>query len=163
MPTFRYGHGDTTYTVQIEALGSGHYRATVDNRLYTFHSAALENGGWLIVLEHLRHIVYTAAEKEARYVSVDGETFTLTLPRPRPAGRRGAQAGGNVLTAQMPGQIREVLVSQGDRVARGAALIILEAMKMEIRVTAPADGVLAKLYVRKGDTVERGQPLAEIE
>jgi 3-methylcrotonyl-CoA carboxylase alpha subunit len=163
MPTFRYQHGDETHTIQLEPLGNGHYRATIGDRVYTFHASALENSGWLLLLEHTRHTVYTAAHKDTRYVSVDGHAYTLAQPRPRPTARRGGQAGGSALTAQMPGQIREVLVSQGEHVARGAALVILEAMKMEIRVSAPADGVVARLHVAKGDTVERGQPLVELE
>jgi biotin carboxyl carrier protein len=163
MPTFRYQHGDTVYTVQLEALGGGQYRATIGERAYTFHASALDNMGWLLLMEHTRHSIYTAAHKDTRYVSVDGHTYTLTQPRPRASARRSGQADGKALTAQMPGQIREVLVSQGDSVARGATLVILEAMKMEIRVSAPADGKVARLHVAKGDTVERGQPLVELE
>ena len=163
MPAFRYGHGDAVHTVQIEALGGGHYRASIGERVYTFHASALENNGWLLLLEHARHTVYTAAERETRFVSVDGDAYTLAQPHPRPTARRSGGAGGSVLTAQMPGQIRGVLVQQGETVARGAALVILEAMKMEIRVSAPADGVVAKLHVATGDTVERGQPLVELE
>ncbi|MBC7812830.1 MAG: acetyl-CoA carboxylase biotin carboxyl carrier protein subunit, partial [Burkholderiales bacterium] len=88
-------------------------------------------------------------------------TFTAANPaaRSRPRGR--SSAGGD-LTAQMPGLVREVLVSEGDTVERGQTLLILEAMKMEIRVSAPTDGVVKRLLVAVGDVVERGQRLAEL-
>jgi biotin carboxyl carrier protein len=59
--------------------------------------------------------------------------------------------------------VREVLVAEGDTVQRGQTLVILEAMKMEIRVAAPGDGQVRRLLVRQGDVVERGQRLVEIE
>jgi biotin carboxyl carrier protein len=60
----------------------------------------------------------------------------------------------------MPGVVRRVLVGQGERVERGQVLIVLEAMKMEIRVSAPHAGVVETISVREGESVERGQGLA---
>ena len=62
----------------------------------------------------------------------------------------------------MPGQVRAVNVSEGDAVTKGQTLLVLEAMKMEIRVHAPRDGVVKKLLVKQGQTVEREQILIEI-
>jgi biotin carboxyl carrier protein len=73
-----------------------------------------------------------------------------------------SRSGGD-LTAQMPGQVVETLVSDGESVASGQTLVILEAMKMEIRIAAPADGVVKKVLVSQGDIVDRGQPLVEME
>jgi biotin carboxyl carrier protein len=63
----------------------------------------------------------------------------------------------------MPGQVVDVLVAEGETVTRGQTLVILEAMKMEIRAAAPADGRVKRLLVGKGDVVERGQHLVEFE
>jgi len=70
---------------------------------------------------------------------------------------------GASLTAQMPGQVRALLVAKGDSVTRGQTLVILEAMKMEIRVAAPSDGKISRVNVQQGEVVERGQTLVEIE
>jgi biotin carboxyl carrier protein len=63
----------------------------------------------------------------------------------------------------MPGQVRAVNVSEGDAVTKGQTLLVLEAMKMEIRIQAPRDGKIMKLFVKQGQTVEREQLLIEIE
>ena len=63
----------------------------------------------------------------------------------------------------MPGQVTVVLVKAGDETTRGQTLLILEAMKMEIRVTAPADGHVQQVMVQSGDVVERGQHLVLFE
>jgi biotin carboxyl carrier protein len=63
----------------------------------------------------------------------------------------------------MPGQVRAVNVSEGDTVTKSQTLLVIEAMKMEIRIHAPRDGKVKKLFVQQGQTVERDQVLVEIE
>ncbi|MCB0002281.1 MAG: acetyl-CoA carboxylase biotin carboxyl carrier protein subunit, partial [Anaerolineae bacterium] len=55
-----------------------------------------------------------------------------------------------------------VLVSAGDAVERGETLVLLEAMKMELRITAPAGGTVTGVRCKAGDVVDRGQVLVEI-
>jgi biotin carboxyl carrier protein len=63
----------------------------------------------------------------------------------------------------MPGLVRRVLVEPGAAVAAGQPLLVLEAMKMEQTVTAPADGVVAELRAKAGEQVAAGQVLAVVE
>src|SRR5262249_11833417 len=65
-----------------------------------------------------------------------------------------APAAGPV-RAPMPGTVSVVDVAEGQRVAAGARLLVIEAMKMEHVLTAPADGLVRDLRARPGDTVER--------
>jgi 3-methylcrotonyl-CoA carboxylase alpha subunit len=76
--------------------------------------------------------------------------------------RQTSKASGGTLEAAMPGQVRGVLVGEGDIVEKGQALALLEAMKMEIRVAAPQAGKVIKVLIKVGDVVERGQQLFEI-
>jgi pyruvate carboxylase subunit B len=62
----------------------------------------------------------------------------------------------------MPGRVVKILVSEGEVVARGAPTIIVEAMKMENELHAPTAGVVRRVAVREGDTVDAGQVLVEI-
>jgi len=70
--------------------------------------------------------------------------------------------GGN-LDAPMPGTIIEVLVKEGDAVERGAPLLILEAMKMEHAICAPAAGTVKAIHFRKGEQVKEGMELIAFE
>ncbi|HRF95660.1 MAG TPA: biotin/lipoyl-binding protein, partial [Aggregatilineales bacterium] len=88
-------------------------------------------------------------------------SFTLTQPNPQ-ARKRKRAGGGDDLTAQMPGKVVDVMVSAGDVVKKGQTLLLLEAMKMEIRVSAPHDGTIKGVFTKKGDVVDRGQRLVEI-
>jgi acetyl/propionyl-CoA carboxylase alpha subunit len=78
--------------------------------------------------------------------------------------RRATKRAGNAdtLSAAMPAQVRGVLVAEGDAVDRGQTLVLLEAMKMEIRVAAPHAGKVKRVLVTVGDVVERGQKLVEL-
>ena len=62
----------------------------------------------------------------------------------------------------MPGKILGVKANPGQAVKKGDAVIILEAMKMEIPVVAPEDGTVASIDVAVGDTVEAGAVLATL-
>ena len=76
--------------------------------------------------------------------------------------RKQASAPGDVSTT-MPGNIVEVLVKAGDKVVEGQPVLIAEAMKMETEVQAPIAGTVKKVHVAKGDRVNPGEVLIEIE
>ncbi len=67
------------------------------------------------------------------------------------------------IKAPMPGLVLSLLVKEGDTVAKGDGLLILEAMKMENLIKAQSDGKVKKIHVEKGAKVEKNQPLIEME
>ena len=78
-----------------------------------------------------------------------------------PAPAAGAQ-GSVAVTAPMPGKIVGIKAEPGKTVAKGEAIIVLEAMKMENEIVAPADGTIASINVSVGDSVEAGATLATL-
>ena len=101
------------------------------------------------------------AEDGPLYVDhAEGAARLTPLPRlPEPAEHT---APGSLL-APMPGSVLRVEVAPGDRVTRGQTVLVLEAMKMEHRITAPADGVVSGVHVEKGRQVDAGAVLAIIQ
>jgi acetyl-CoA carboxylase biotin carboxylase subunit len=81
-----------------------------------------------------------------------GETFTLKPFDPFEAAEQGGEASDRVITP-MPGKIIQVLVKAGDMVKRGQPLAMLEAMKMEHTLSAPADATVEEVSVATGDQV----------
>lgn len=73
-----------------------------------------------------------------------------------------AAAGGEV-RAPMPGLVLDVLVDEGDEVAADQGLLVLEAMKMENELKAPAGGVVRAVHAASGDAVDKEELLIEIE
>ncbi|MGM9615607.1 MAG: biotin/lipoyl-containing protein [Oscillospiraceae bacterium] len=73
-----------------------------------------------------------------------------------------ATASGTVVSAPLPGNILAIQVKEGDAVKEGQVLVLIEAMKMENEVMAPADGVVKQIAVTKGAVVATGDTLLVI-
>jgi pyruvate carboxylase subunit B len=96
-----------------------------------------------------------------REVAVGIEDERTRLAREATGGRRG---GGHAaaLKSVMPGVVREIRIVAGDTVQAGQPLLILEAMKMENEIRAPAEGVVEKVHVEPGTAVEKGALLVTL-
>ena len=95
------------------------------------------------------------------HVFTDAGYRSLTWVDPLAHTAQDAAAGGN-LTAPMPGKLLSFAVAVGDKVTAGQALAVMEAMKMEHTVAAPADGTVAELLYAPGDQVAEGVPLLRL-
>ncbi|WP_103607574.1 biotin/lipoyl-containing protein [Campylobacter concisus] len=69
----------------------------------------------------------------------------------------------NDIVASLPGAVHKILVSTGDHVKKGQAVVVLEAMKMEIEVKAPKDGIIGSIEVSKGQSVANNQVVARFK
>ena len=78
------------------------------------------------------------------------------------APKAAAGAGSIKVEAGAAGKVFKIEASVGQKVSRGDAVLIVEAMKMEIPVVAPEDGTVASIDVAVGDAVEAGQTLATL-
>ncbi|MEM9952106.1 MAG: acetyl-CoA carboxylase biotin carboxyl carrier protein subunit [Chloroflexota bacterium] len=156
-----YSHNGEKITLRLDKQADGSYSAIINDETFHFQATQLRQGTWLIDLNGQRHTVHTAQEGDQRYAQVDGVQYQLEKASRRRRNNQSAGSGGD-LTSEMPGQVIDVRVAEGDTVSSGDVLLVLEAMKMEIRITAPQDGTVTKLMVAQGDIVERGQTLAEV-
>lgn len=130
-------------------------------------ATALPDGGWLFHLpdgrvhrldtEHRRAGMVAVMHRARPYeVHVRSEHDALL-------GVGGPGHGGSGhLMSSMPGKIVKVLVAVGDAVAAGDGVVILEAMKMENVVKAPVGGVVERIHVSEGTSVESDAPLVDI-
>ncbi|WP_410624485.1 biotin carboxylase N-terminal domain-containing protein [Amycolatopsis sp. cmx-8-4] len=144
------------------SLGRSGLRVTVNGEPLGGSVRLLSASPSLVELEidgvHRTYAVHPRAG--VSYVdSSDGSAALAEVPRF--ADPDSATAAGSLL-ATMPGAVVRVLAGEGDAVTAGQPLVVLEAMKMEHTVAAPADGVLSDLRVSQGDQVDTGQVLAVV-
>ena len=134
-------HGETYH---IHVSGSGQ---TVDGRkpYYIKVDDKLEE----VYLEPLQEVYASGPEAPVSTGTAQGE-------RPKPTGP------GDV-TTPMPGRVVKVLVTDGAQVVTGDPVLVIEAMKMENKVTAPIDGTVKTIHVKEGDQVNADETLIQIE
>jgi len=103
--------------------------------------------------------VYAQGEMDHVFAA-KGATQILSIDLLAHAGE--AQAEGGRLTAPMPGKVVSFAVKAGDKVSKGQPLAVMEAMKMEHTIAAPADGTVQELLYAPGDQVSEGAELLKI-
>jgi biotin carboxyl carrier protein len=155
-----YQLGAEVKVVRLERQGES-VRISIDDRVYDVQVNDVRTGEVMFSVHGTTHIAFVASAGSTHYVGIAGEVFELKKPDLRRAQRKQHHGEDN-LSASMPGQVTRVLVNEGDTVQRGQPLIVLEAMKMEIKITAPYAGRIAKVIAKPGQVVDRGQGLIEM-
>jgi acetyl/propionyl-CoA carboxylase alpha subunit len=146
--------GDADYDVEVDAD-----RVTIAGAGEPLGVRPEGDGRWTVVTPAGEVAAIAALRGDAVWVGIDGHVFEIKV---RHGGRRRAStADDDALSAPMPATVVRLLVQPGARVAAGDLLIALEAMKMELAVRAPHDGVVKAIHCREGDLVQPGTPLIE--
>ncbi len=162
---YRYQVGDNIKTVTVERK-NGRFLVTVNGETFDVGVASSEPNLFNLEIGGRRWRTVVGHSGNRRCVALNGDVwqFERITEQSRRKRRGGAgSAGSGALEAAMPGQVLDVLVSVGDAVSAGDTLVLLEAMKMELRITAPAAGTVKAVHCTAGETVNRGQLLVEVE
>lgn len=157
--TFHFAQAGETRSVHVEQEGA-HCLVRVGERTFAIAATVGDAGRLDLDVAGARRRVFAVRQGDRTYVWLDGEVWTLTKTDLRL--RRAQPTAQGALDAAMPGRVLDVLVAPGDVVQRGATLLLLEAMKMELRIQAPADGTVVQVHVSPGAVVERGQLLVTV-
>jgi 3-methylcrotonyl-CoA carboxylase alpha subunit len=148
--------------------GLGGFRANASP--YRQVEVALGGRNYMTHIDPAPHAAPHAASLGARVRRIDGapvlfqhgEAWEFGLPTSTRT-IAGSAISDGALRSPMPGRIVSVAVELGQRVAKGATVIALEAMKMEHALIAPFDGIVVELSVAAGDQVPEGMALARID
>jgi 3-methylcrotonyl-CoA carboxylase alpha subunit len=152
--------GGTTHRVRLRAKGSA-LALDIGGREYAA-SVQSDGAGLAIDFDGSRVAATVVPVGEDRYVFCGGESRRLRLVDPLAHAGDEEPRGGH-LAAPMSGTVISVLVEQGQRVAQGAPLLILEAMKMEHTIVAPAAGTVSAVNCRVGEQVQEGADLIDLD
>jgi 3-methylcrotonyl-CoA carboxylase alpha subunit len=157
--------GEVDQEVEVLRHGAG-YRVRIGDRWLEadfvnagpyVRSLRLEDGTQFSLIHH--------REGTMHEITLGGTTVSVEMIDPTAAKRRRRDdelGTSGTIKALMPGRVVRVLVEKGDAVRKGTGLLILEAMKMENEIQAPADGTVDELFVTPGQTVEAGADLVHI-
>jgi acetyl/propionyl-CoA carboxylase alpha subunit len=117
--------------------------------------------------------IFTYGGKKLSYVSewiqgtlwvhVDGKTFAIEgVGQSRKSRKTSEGSDQNKVSAPMPGKVTKVLIQEGQKVEKGQAVVVMEAMKMEYTLKAEIAGPIAKVAAKVGSQVSLGDLLVEI-
>ena len=155
--TLLLGASETVTPVQAVHAASGHYRLTIGDRTVAAHATATG-----VSIDGVRHTISVIRRGDSVTAICRGRARGFTLIDPlAPPNAHGM--GSDRVAAPIPARVTHVMVKPGDSVTKGTPLIVLEAMKMEITLPAPRDGVIATIRCAAGDMVDEGTDLIQFE
>jgi biotin carboxyl carrier protein len=162
--------GDRQRLVRIEPEGDG-LRLRVDGEEFVVGCEAVAGGEWCLLLNGRPRLVHVRADSPGRFrVSLAGGETLVELRDPLAARLASAAPGATIrqareieIHAPMPGVVFAVHAREGDEVAEGAPLLVLEAMKMQNALASPAAGIVRSVRVTPGQAVDGEALLLVIE
>ena len=138
-----------TYAVDFNPIGDQPvYSMIVDGNSYEAYVYP-DDEGWQVLLHGRLFPTTVEDEREKRLRAASGGAV--------------AQRGEFHLKAPMPGLVVAVSVEEGQAVAKGDVLVILESMKMQNELKAPREGVISRIRIAVGDSVDQRQTLLSVE
>jgi acetyl/propionyl-CoA carboxylase alpha subunit len=143
--------------LDVELLPDGRLRA--GDAVFTAQD--LGAGAWRVVADGKAVYLWIAGPREHPWVYFDGIVYRPQVGH-TPATRQQRDEAAS-LSAPMPATVRAVLVTPGQTVIRGETIVILEAMKMELPLRAPHDGIVKHVRCQPGEMVQPGVPLVEMQ
>ncbi len=156
-----FRHGEEQQTVNVAYRPDG-YTLTVDGQSVFARGELNARGLLRVELDGTRMDATVVAANEKRHVFLHGHAWPLSNVDPLHFSGEGGGAEGGLL-APMPGKVISLIAAEGASVAKGAPLLILEAMKMEHTINAPAAGTVKAFRFAVGDQVGDGDELVEFE
>jgi 3-methylcrotonyl-CoA carboxylase alpha subunit len=154
-------HGEP-HTALFTRLHGGSLQLTIDGNTAALRYTPVAGGALDVRYGDLRSTVHLYKKGEVAHVfTAQGATQIVAIDALAHAGEVHAEVGR--LTAPMPGKVVSFAVKAGDAVKKGQTLAVMEAMKMEHTIAAPADGTVAELLFAPGDQVTEGAELLKLE
>ena len=158
---------DKESVVQIKCVGANSFILSVDGKDIEVDFQRTGHNLYSIIIDNKSYEIDIHSDRESYDVLVNGDYFKIDILDElkkvlRDRVSKGLQ-GRQVIAAQMPGIVTQVMVEEGQEVEEGQPLLILVAMKMENQIKAPKAGVVQNVYVEANQTVAIGDKLAVIE
>ncbi len=152
--------GEAAFDLSVSPAGARDYTVREDGNSVSVHVVSLEESRAILAVDGAHRHLSFHAEGDALYLGEAGRDFRFGSSRSA-ASLEDEQGGGRVV-APMHGKILEIAVEPGDTVVRGDRLLVIEAMKMQHDIVAPAAGAVAGVLQQAGVQVAAGDPLVDI-
>jgi propionyl-CoA carboxylase alpha chain len=160
MEQLRFRCGDSDIELAYRLHRDGRFRLLCDDHEHIIE--AYDCGAGTVDLDNNGRRLQFTVKANGNDWLIHSAAGDLVLEQQARFPDRSLDANTGGLTAPMPGSVLATEVATGAAVAKGDLLLIMEAMKMEHRITAPRDGVIETIHVAVGDQVDNGQLLVSM-
>lgn len=158
-----FRHRDRHLTVQLQREPDGRFLATVDEDAVAVEASILDGSTVAVKGQGNAQVVRLVRVGQTYQVAVDGRVYILNSESAAAGDGTHPTLAAPEIIAPMPGKVLSVLVEEGQRIATGDGLLILEAMKMENRIVSEAPAIVRRVHVSDGQMVDGGALLIELE
>ena len=161
-------HGQREERVRVRRVAGG-FEVSIGDRAYTVDASAARAGLHSLRIDGVQHEVAVHRQEAGVYwVSTAEESGSVEVADPLThlaSQTRGGKSGKRRqrVNAYMPGRVVALLAEEGQEVVTGQGVVVLEAMKMELPIKAPRSGVVRAVNCAKGELVQPGVILLELE
>ena len=159
--SFEFEFHGQLHKAQLTYQHEGSLQLALNGQLMSLHIEPAADGLLVTLNGQRAHLQVYRLGEQVHLFSACGATQITVIDLLAHAGVAQHEAGR--LTAPMPGKVLSFAVQAGDKVSRGQALAVMEAMKMEHTIAAPADGVVAEILYASGDQVQEGAELLRLQ
>lgn len=161
----------------LNKVSNSVYVVEVEGRKYRVEVREGPNGTYLVKVNDKDVTVKVSNETEIIREPESSKVDTLSgseAPQRAPLADSGLEqvleirgpevpSGATIISSEIPGKILKVLATEGSKVSVGDTVVTIESMKMELEIVSPRNGVVEKIYVKPGDTINVGDKIALIK
>lgn len=161
---YEYRIADETYSISLDKSENG-YNLSLGDRTLALSAIKIDDNSFILRANGINRVIHFARTNGKVFVHLDGSIHVLEdVLAEEASGGSSAEIVDGVqrILAPMPGKLVKVMVSEGDKVAKGTNVCIVEAMKMENVVQAKLDGIARNISFKAGDLVDTETPILEI-
>jgi geranyl-CoA carboxylase alpha subunit len=152
---------DVIHTLRVRPGRSGQVQVGLGNQHHTIQILRFDDGELRYAIDGLTRIAVAVMHGGELHLALAGTSFVFREVSPFPD--KDSAQDATRARAPVAGKVTQVQVAAGDAVTEGQALVCVEAMKMEMWLTAQASGTVVAVHVKAGEQVESGAVLVEIE
>lgn len=152
------------FHLRLQEGRTGFYRVALNGRAHEVSAEFINPEEILLNVDGRVFNVTINSNAESHSVFVNGHRFVVEKNAPgRISGQERNRSKKKEVAVSMPGRVIQVLAAEGEELREGQPVMILEAMKMQNEIKAPRSGILRRLGVAPGATVEAGTLLFTVE
>jgi len=162
--------GDRLAKVKLISREGNKVQIRVDEKIYDLDLVEVEHGIYSILYKDRSYNIELVEGDTAKDFTINTyeEDFDVNIvdAEVRYLMNRGAEDdddGGRTISSPMPGKVVKIPVKEGDEIAEGTTVVVVEAMKMQSEYKVKVDRIVKEILVKEGDAIDGNQPLVIVE